>query len=492
MDTTGHRDHVALSTISYAQNFEDVMLARALGDIDAGFYVDVGAQDPVVDSVTRLFYERGWRGINIEPVGRWYERLQADRPDDVNVRCAVGDHMGILALHAIADSGLSTSSTEFASEHVRAGRTSVIEDVPLATLDSILDAHAPGTIHFVKIDVEGMEKDVIAGFSLARYRPWILLVEATRPNQPVDVSDRWEPMVLEAGYTLVYRDGLNRFYLANEQMARAPAFALPPNVFDDFVTYREIAANRFAESLEHRLQGYHDRVQSLEHDLGAVADTAAARLQRLDEIEQVLVQREEILQERAALAERYRLDLLVVSGTADKRQQRLDELQQAMAEREAVLAVVSETADKRQQRLVELESRLAELIGTRHALQMATARRDALQAELDTVQSSRSWRLTSPLRSSNRAIRGLAGRLLRMAAGMPVLRTVGARLFAGRLRQRVLSLAGFGGDRPASDHLSQPATVSPALPSPVTSMSRSAARIHRILSAAAPKDDRGE
>jgi hypothetical protein len=66
---------------------------------------------------------------------------------------------------------------------------------------------------------------------------------------------------------------------------------------------------------------------------------------------------------------------------------------------------------------------------------------------------------------------------------------VGARLLAGRLRHRVLSLAGFGGDLPAHDQ--SPADASAVLPQAVPSLSRPAARIHRILSAAARKDDRG-
>ena len=57
-----------MTVISYAQNFEDVMLWRALQHVGAGYYVDIGANDPVVDSVTRWFYEQGWSGLNIEPV----------------------------------------------------------------------------------------------------------------------------------------------------------------------------------------------------------------------------------------------------------------------------------------------------------------------------------------------------------------------------------------------------------------------------------------
>ncbi len=56
--------------VSYAQNGEDVVLARVFGDRRAGFYVDVGAGHPVVDSVTKHFYDLGWRGINVEPLPR--------------------------------------------------------------------------------------------------------------------------------------------------------------------------------------------------------------------------------------------------------------------------------------------------------------------------------------------------------------------------------------------------------------------------------------
>jgi peptide methionine sulfoxide reductase MsrB len=53
--------------ISYAQNFEDIILWRALKNIKNGFYVDVGAGDPVNHSVTKWFYDQGWSGVNIKP-----------------------------------------------------------------------------------------------------------------------------------------------------------------------------------------------------------------------------------------------------------------------------------------------------------------------------------------------------------------------------------------------------------------------------------------
>src|SRR5664279_1896466 len=53
--------------VSYAQNGEDVVLFRALGAVEGGRYVDVGANDPIFESVTYAFYLRGWSGITIDP-----------------------------------------------------------------------------------------------------------------------------------------------------------------------------------------------------------------------------------------------------------------------------------------------------------------------------------------------------------------------------------------------------------------------------------------
>ena len=89
-----------MSFISYAQNYEDVMLWRALGYVGQGFYIDVGANDPEGDSVTRAFYDRGWNGINIEPMAEHFAQLKAGRPRDINLQAAVGDTQGEITLYA--------------------------------------------------------------------------------------------------------------------------------------------------------------------------------------------------------------------------------------------------------------------------------------------------------------------------------------------------------------------------------------------------------
>ncbi len=236
--------------VSYAQNFEDVMLWRALRHIERGFYVDAGAADPELDSVTNAFYQRGWSGINIEPTVASFSKLVAARPRDINLDVAVGATSGEGELLLVdGGCGLSTLRTGRREALQAEGHRVEPSQVSIRRLADLCRDHAPKDVHFLKIDVEGAERDVIEGADLGAWRPWIVLVEATEPNTTVSSYKAWEPLVLSAGYNIVYTDGLNRFYLAQEHDDLAGAFSAPPNVFDRFVRREEWQAKRDAEVL---------------------------------------------------------------------------------------------------------------------------------------------------------------------------------------------------------------------------------------------------
>ena len=164
--------------VSYAQNFEDVMLHRALRHVTRGFYIDVGAQDPVVDSVSMGFYEQGWRGVHVEPVAAYAERLRTQRPDEIVVQAALGDYHGTLRFHEIAETGLSTANPAVAARHRESGQSVHEIEVPCLTLSEVMAPYADIDVHWLKIDVEGCEKAVLQGWTSA-VRPWIVVVERT-------------------------------------------------------------------------------------------------------------------------------------------------------------------------------------------------------------------------------------------------------------------------------------------------------------------------
>jgi len=158
-----------MSFISYAQNYEDVMLHRALKDVGQGFYIDVGAYDPIIDSVTKAFYDAGWRGINIEPVSEWHEKLQQDRPEDINLQLAVGERKGDINFYEVVGTGLSTMDEAIANRHAQEQGFELKKyKVPVVRLTTICKQYAQSDIHFLKIDAEGAELSILQGLDLKK------------------------------------------------------------------------------------------------------------------------------------------------------------------------------------------------------------------------------------------------------------------------------------------------------------------------------------
>ncbi|MFS2048310.1 FkbM family methyltransferase [Variovorax sp. Varisp41] len=218
---------------SYAQNFEDVMLWRALKHVPVGTYVDIGAQHPTVDSVSKAFHEQGWRGVHVEPVPYYAELLRQDRPDEVVLQLALSDSAGILELHVIAGTGLSTGVPSYAENlQTRHGFSNEIVRVPTLPMRTALASLEGKEVHWLKVDVEGFEEKVLEGWNSETLRPWIVVIEATVPMSTELRFDGADAILVKAGYEFVYFDGLNRFYVASEHKELRAAFEAPPNVFD--------------------------------------------------------------------------------------------------------------------------------------------------------------------------------------------------------------------------------------------------------------------
>lgn len=230
--------------VSYAHNLEDVLLWRALSHDagSAGFYVDAGAADPTTPSVTRSFYERGWRGIDVAALPEQAERLREARPRDVVIEATFAAGPGLAGVRAFS-------------------------------LGALCGEHVHGPIHFMRVDAGGTEGAVLAGADWDQARPWVLVVAA--PGMPPSVPE-WEEALLAARYDFVWFDGLNRFYLAREHAALARHFRVPPNALDRYTVHDAGLNQLLAETIALS----HSRADALE-ELQAQFANLQRRLDRL-------------------------------------------------------------------------------------------------------------------------------------------------------------------------------------------------------------------
>ena len=379
--------------VSYAQNFEDVMLRRALQDIESGYYVDIGAADPDADSVTRWFYHNGWRGLNVEPDPRYFPRLEERRPEDTNIQCAVGATSGNMIFNITPAGGLSTGNRERLTEivNIEHAITKPIV-VPAVTLDQLLTLTCGKSVEFLKIDVEGMEYDVISAASLVECRPIIIVVEATMPNTQHPSHQVWEPILLERKYRFAWFDGLNRFYVREEDEWRVSFFKTPPCYFDNFLAVTIGArVNEVTERtalVQGELAGTVAALKVEAEEARRQAAETEASQRRVSEVERARLQEGATAAQDRAEASQRRVSELEVEGARLQEQvtataRRSDLLREMLAQRESDYQRLAVEESALRQRVSELEVEGARL---QEEAAAAKDRAEALQRRVSELE----------------------------------------------------------------------------------------------------------
>ncbi len=222
--------------IFYSQVGEDAILAsvfsKEVGE-GKGFYIDVGAHEPKAINVSYYFYKKGWKGISIEPIKRYFDKLQSIRPNDTNLNILVGKEEGEETLNEVVPekgqewaSALSTTKKDQKETLEKQNYKMASYKVPVTTMNKVFEKYVPKDqdVHFLKIDVEGSEKDVLLGLDLKKHRPIVVCIEVMSPGA-IDGSKEWGSILRDADYTLVLFDGLNNYYVRKESPDIVARFA---------------------------------------------------------------------------------------------------------------------------------------------------------------------------------------------------------------------------------------------------------------------------
>ena len=385
---------------SYAQNFEDVRLLRAFHDVAAGRYLDIGTQDPVRDSVSLAFYERGWRGVHVEPTPAYAAAMRAARPDETVIEAAVSRHPGPIPFFEIPETGISTGVANIAAAHARAGWQNREIAVATVTLAALFDLMGDAPIHWLKIDVEGMEADVLRSWGDHPARPIALVIEATVPNTQIPTHDEWYDLVLSRGYRDVLFDGLSRYFIHETQAERGSALALSPNVFDGFqVTPSHFVSGRMAGETEALLEQARQRAEAQREEAVLAANEqakAALETARAELEQRILGLQSRLTETEEALAETQRQGLSLAREAGQLQGQLRAEAEAAAAQ----LRQAEETRLKLKTRLAAVDDRLTQ---TQARLQDERASGEALRARIALTESTNS-KLNDDLAAANGAL----------------------------------------------------------------------------------------
>ncbi len=408
------------------------MLWRALGDVQDGHYLDIGAQDPVEFSVSMAFYERGWRGIHVEPNLDYAEKLRQARPGDAVLEVALGKKSGVIEFFDIEGTGLSTLQPQIADRHKLAGLGVVSRLVPMLTLDEVLARFHDEPLHWLKIDVEGAEKLVLEGWQKASVRPWVVVVESTLPMNPMERDQRikprenhseWESLLTSKGYLFAYFDGLNRFYVAEEHAELLEAFQYPPCVFDDFklvgtqgpchhLTVRAAELENQAREIDARARFLDSENERREL---ALIDHRHALGELRQQIDLEVAESVRLRSEYARLTEQASANEAKLRGECARQVAQASANEawvRAECARQAEQALANE-AKLREECARQVEQASANEARLRAEQSEAYAERDRWrvvaedsEARFGAILRSRSWRVTRPVRGVHRLLRG--------------------------------------------------------------------------------------
>lgn len=150
-------------------------------------YMDVGAHDPTEINNTYFFYQKGYRGVLVEPNGFYCDLLRKVRPEDTTLEAGIGISDAKEAdYYLLNESALNTFSKEQADRLVAEtkGRVQIkeVRKIPFLNINEVMETHFKGAPSFLSIDTEGLDLAILKTMDFTRYRPKVLCVETLITN----------------------------------------------------------------------------------------------------------------------------------------------------------------------------------------------------------------------------------------------------------------------------------------------------------------------
>ena len=222
-------------SVSFAQFGEDVVLRSIIEDYfpaflrkkaNSGYFVDLGAFNPVVYSNTFALYLLGWRGLNVDASFSCIESCNNQRPRDTNICIGVSDKdetltYNVFEKHFARNTFDPNMVEQTLSKGIPVARTESIECMNVnKLLDTYKKSHVD--IHYLSIDLEGFDERIVLALDWQRFKPWVVSVEVHAPTLQASLETPIAKHLIQNGYSCVSKCHLTMFFVLNTFIKDTP------------------------------------------------------------------------------------------------------------------------------------------------------------------------------------------------------------------------------------------------------------------------------
>lgn len=148
----------------YSQNDEERVILNYFDGKPAGTFLDIGAYHPTKFSNTRALFERGFKGVYVEPSPSLHKAFLDEIKDDPLMQLVpdcIGEHAGEVEFYDSGEWALSTTDPGWVEKRKGCGATFNTIKVNMITVPQLLEKSVHKTFDFISLDTENTVKIIL-------------------------------------------------------------------------------------------------------------------------------------------------------------------------------------------------------------------------------------------------------------------------------------------------------------------------------------------
>lgn len=171
--------------MSFSQDAEDLLLCNIINIHKRGFYIDIGALDPIRFSNTMLYYLNGWHGINIDAMPGSMKKFNKIRRRDINIEAGISSSGEDMTYYVYEEPANNTFDKMIMEERLKNNLFPIDEIIiPTYHIMELVEKHLKEKqeIEFLDIDIEGFDSTVISEWNFDKYIPKVIMFEKSNES----------------------------------------------------------------------------------------------------------------------------------------------------------------------------------------------------------------------------------------------------------------------------------------------------------------------